>query len=45
MTAAGPDIAEIRALAERIRDQIIDTPVMRCAGIEAAIGGSAKVFA
>ncbi len=45
MTAAGPDIAEIRALAERIKDKIVDTPVMRCAGIEAAIGGNTSVFA
>ncbi len=45
MTAAGPDIAEIRALAARIKDQIVDTPVIRCAGIEAAIGGDTKVFA
>ena len=45
MTAAGPDIAEIRALAERTKDKIVDTPVMRCAGIEAAIGGNTSVFA
>ncbi len=45
MTAAGPDIAEIRALAERLEDRIVATPVMRCAGIEAAIGGDTRVTA
>jgi len=45
MTAAGPDIAEIRALAERLAGRIVDTPVTRCAAIEAAIGGDTRVFA
>lgn len=45
MTAAGPDIAEIRALAERLEGKIVDTPMIRCAGIEAAIGGNTRVFA
>ncbi len=45
MTAAGPDIAEIRALAERLAGRIVDTPVLRCAAIETAIGGETRVFA
>lgn len=45
MIAAGPDIAEIRALAERLEDKIVDTPVIRCAGIEAALGGNTRVYA
>lgn len=45
MTAAGPDIAEIRALAVRLEGRIVDTPIVRCAAIEAAIGGATRVFA
>lgn len=45
MTAAGPDIAEIRALAERLADKIVDTPVIRCAAIETAVGADTRVFA
>ena len=45
MTAAGPDIAEIRALAERLADKIVDTPVVRCAAIETALGADTRVFA
>lgn len=45
MTAAGPDIAEIRALAERLAGRIVDTPVVRCAAIEAALGDETRVFA
>ena len=45
MTAAGPDIAEIRALAERLVNKIVDTPVVRCAAIETAVGADTRVFA
>ena len=45
MTAAGPDISEIRALAKRLAGRIVDTPVTRCAAIEAAMGGDTRVFA
>ena len=45
MSPAGPDIADIRALRDRISDEIVATPVMRCAAIEEAIGGETRVFA
>ncbi len=45
MTAAGPDIAEVRALAERLADKIVDTPVVRCAAIETVLGADTRVFA
>lgn len=45
MTAAGPDLAEIRALAERLEGEIVATPVIRCAAIEDAIGGTSRVHA
>lgn len=45
MTAAGPDITEIRALRERLVPELTSTPVVRCAAIEEAIGGDTQVFA
>ncbi len=45
MTAAGPDIAEIRALRTRLAKETTLTPVIRCAAIEEAIGGDTRVFA
>ena len=45
MTAAGPDIADIGALRERLAEQTTVTPVIRCAAIEEAIGGATRVFA
>ncbi|MGI9247470.1 MAG: threonine ammonia-lyase [Woeseiaceae bacterium] len=45
MTAAGPDIADIQALRERLADKTIMTPVVRCAAIEEAIGGDTQVHA
>lgn len=45
MTAAGPDIADIRALRERLAGKMILTPMIRCAAIEAAIGGNTEVYA
>jgi len=45
MTPAGPDIDEIRALGERLAEQIVATPVVRCAAIEKALGGETRVSA
>ncbi|MBT8067947.1 MAG: threonine/serine dehydratase [Gammaproteobacteria bacterium] len=45
MTAAGPDIADIGALRERLQGEITSTPVVRCAAIEEAIGSGTQVFA
>jgi threonine dehydratase len=45
MTAAGPDIADVGALRERLAGQTELTPIVRCAAIEEAIGGNTRVFA
>ncbi|MBT8091828.1 MAG: pyridoxal-phosphate dependent enzyme [Gammaproteobacteria bacterium] len=45
MNAAGPDIAEVHALSQRLDGEILRTPVMRCAAIEDVIGGKTKVSA
>ncbi|MDH3577943.1 MAG: pyridoxal-phosphate dependent enzyme [Gammaproteobacteria bacterium] len=45
MTAAGPDIADIGAMRERLAELTTLTPVIRCAAIEQAIGGATRVFA
>ncbi len=45
MTAAGPDIADIRALRERLAEETILTPMIRCAAIEDAMGGNTRVYA
>lgn len=45
MTAAGPDIADIGAMRDRLAEQTTLTPVIRCAAIEQAIGGGTRVFA
>lgn len=45
MSPAGPEIADIRALRERLEEQIVATPVVRCAAIEEAIGGDTEVHA
>lgn len=45
MSAAGPEIEAVRALSEQLRGTIVQTPVMRCAAIEDAIGGNTKVLA
>lgn len=44
MTASGPDIDAVRALAEQLRGTIVHTPVVRCAAIEEAIGGGTRVL-
>ncbi len=45
MTAAGPDIADIRALRERLAEETILTPMIRCAAVEDAMGGNTRVYA
>ena len=44
MTESGPNIKEIRALHDRLREQILVTPVMRCPAIEAQLGNDTEVF-
>jgi threonine dehydratase len=44
MTESGPNIKEIRALREQLREQTIVTPVIRCRAIEDALGNDTKVF-
>lgn len=45
MTAAGPDIADVGALRERLVGKTTLTPVVRCAAIEELIGADTQVFA
>lgn len=45
MTVTGPDIQEIRALRDRLTEETITTPMLRCAAIEDAIGGNTSVHA
>ncbi len=45
MTESGPKIEEIRALRDRLTEQALRTPVIRCPAIEAQVGGSTEVFA
>ena len=45
MTVKGPDIKEIRALREQLQVETVLTPVLRCAAIEALIGGDTQVYA
>lgn len=45
MTAAGPEIVDIRALRARLAEDTTLTPVIRCAAIEEAIGGNTRVYA
>ena len=45
MTVKGPDIQEIRRLHEALSGELIQTPVVRCAAIEAVIGGDTEVTA
>lgn len=44
MTSTGPDISEIRALRAAIADDIVATPVVRCAALEEVIGGGTEIF-
>ena len=45
MTQSGPNIEEIRALRDRLTEQALRTPVLRCAAIEEHIGGGTEVIA
>lgn len=45
MTESGPNINEIRALREELREQIVETPVMRCRAIEEALGNGTEIYA
>ena len=45
MTAAGPDIADVGAMRDRLQGTTVLTPVIRCPSIEAAIGAGTQVFA
>jgi hypothetical protein len=40
MTVTGPDIQEIRALRDRLTEETIETPMLRCAAIEQAVGAN-----
>jgi len=45
MTAAGPDIADVGAMRDRLQGTTVLTPLIRCASIETAMGGGTQVFA
>jgi threonine dehydratase len=45
MTESGPNIEEIRALRDRLTEQTLRTPVVRCAAIEEALANGTEVFA
>ena len=44
MTAAAPTIEAVRGLREALGDSIWTTPLMRCAGIELALGNHTRVW-
>ncbi len=45
MTESGPKLEDICALRDQLAEQTTRTPLIRCAGIEAEIGGATEVFA
>ena len=45
MTDSGPNIEEIRALRDRLTEQALRTPVVRCPAIESELGDATEVFA
>ena len=45
MTEKGPKIQEIRRLHEALSGELLRTPVVRCAALEAIIGGRTEVTA
>jgi threonine dehydratase len=45
MTESGPNIEEIRALRDRLAEQTLRTPVIRCAAIEESLGDGTQVIA
>ncbi len=44
MASAGPEIAEIQALRERLAGQVLTTPLVRCAALEEAIGADTRIL-
>ena len=45
MTESGPNIEAIRALRDRLMEQTLRTPVVRCAALEEVLGGNTQVIA
>lgn len=45
MTSTGPNIDEIRSLRDRLSEQALRTPVIRCRAIEDIAGSNTEVFA
>jgi threonine dehydratase len=45
MTESGPNIEEIRALRDRLTEEAVRTPVMRCPAIAQELGGDTEVLA
>lgn len=45
MTTAAPSIDQVRALKELLGDQIVETPVVRCTGVEDVLGENTEVWA
>jgi len=45
MTESGPKIEEIRVLRDRLTEQTLRTPLMRCAAIEESLGDDTRVLA
>jgi threonine dehydratase len=45
MTDSGPNIEEIRALRDRLTEQALRTPVVRCPAIVSELGDDTEVFA
>ena len=45
MAESGPKIEEIRALRDRLTEQALRTPVVRCPAIENELAGATEVFA
>lgn len=45
MIAAGPDIADVGALRDRLAEEITLTPIVRCAAIEDRMAADTRVFA
>ncbi|MGI9235971.1 MAG: threonine ammonia-lyase [Woeseiaceae bacterium] len=45
MNAVGPEIADVVALRDRLREQTTQTPIVRCPAIEDAMRESTSVFA
>jgi threonine dehydratase len=45
MTESGPNIEDIRALGDRLTEEAVRTPVMRCPAIAQELGGDTEVLA